>query len=311
MFQNIFLIINPCAGNSHSIDIWRRSHLPLLQKILGSFDFAFTQHPQHATELTRIALNKGFKTIIAVGGDGTVNEVVNGLFDEKTLISPQATLGIIPFGSGGDFARTLHLNRNLKNCAQSLLTAFEKKIDIGLIEFEDTLIPKRYFINIAEVGLGGLVMQKVNAKNKSLPALLRYLTGTLQGLHNYRDVVVKLTLDDQPSHFIKLTNLVVANGKFFGRGMCPAPYAEIDDALLDVGVLDDQSGWAFLRALPYLYSKTKNPPWMKSYRAKEITIEVIDPTKTLWTEADGEICGDGNVKIRILPGALNVLIPTP
>lgn len=305
--MNFFFIINPHAGHTRNKEDWQRFHLPILKNIFPGGDHRFTDHPGHATELTRQALKSGADMIVAIGGDGTVNEVVNGFFENDAPINTHATLGIIPFGSGGDFARTLGLKRTLTEAARDLLIFKAHPTDVGQITFDDSQHASRYFINIAESGLGGLVMQKVNAKNKKIPAMFRYISGTIQGLHQYHDVVVKLTLDNQQPHYLKLTNLVIANGRFFGHGMCPAPKARLDDGLFDVIILEDHSGLKFLKLLPSLYSKKRNPDWVKSFQCKKIKIEVVDPTKTLITEADGEVLGCGDVAVDMKHKAINIL----
>lgn len=317
MINQATFIINPHAGHTRSNEDWQKFHLPTLKIFFPDGDYRFTNHPDHATFLARQALKSGAYTIIAIGGDGTINEVVNGFFENNQPINPQATLGIIPSGSGGDFARTLGLKRTLVDAAKDLLNAKPKMIDVGLIKFSPSPIPSpltpdpcpRHFINIAEAGLGGLVMQKVNAKNKKIPALLRYISGTIQGLRQYNDIVVKLTFDNQKPHYFKLTNLIIANGRFFGHGMCPAPFAEWDDGFFDVLVLENHSGFKFGRLLPSLYSTKRNPNCVKSFRCQQIALEVADPTKTLITEVDGEVCGTGDVTFQLKEKAMSILCP--
>src|SRR5262249_26868515 len=145
-------------------------HRELLHEVLGGFDVELTTEPGHATTLTREALKSGAELVVAIGGDGTINEVVNGFFDGVRAVAPGAALAILPVGTGGDFIRTLGVPRDLEAAAHALSSAGERAIDVGRLTYIDEggARAARHFINIASFGMGGLVDRYVNRSSKAL-----------------------------------------------------------------------------------------------------------------------------------------------
>ncbi|EKD50996.1 MAG: hypothetical protein ACD_62C00372G0004, partial [uncultured bacterium] len=220
-----FVIANPTAGGGALHRKWNHLVRPLLKQGLGSFDFAFTTGPGDATLITRKALLSGHKRVVALGGDGTLNEVVNGFFESGKPVNTKASLAVLPFGSGGDFARSLAIKKTTSGFVQYLTGQHIKPVDVGRITIKGCA-SQRYFINIAEAGLGACIMAHVNNMNRRLPAITRYLTGTVCGFARYRNIPVNIHLSgpglpNTQISGVNLTNLIVANGRYFGRGMCP------------------------------------------------------------------------------------------
>lgn len=304
------LIVNPAAGGGLLKKKWKSEIHPFLKKTLGQFDHSFTKEPGHATVLTRTALNRGFTVIGVLGGDGTLNEAVNGFFDGTKPVNPHASLAAIPFASGGDFIRTLGMERDYRMAVKRLLSKRVKKIDVGLVTFANADIRPRYFVNIAEAGLGAVIMKRVNRKNKNIPSFLRYLSGTLQGFFDFTNIAVRLILPDKRSHEIALTNLIVANGQYFGYGMRPAPHACLDDGLFDVIVLKNLNPLKLVQLFPQIYLKKKSlsPRHVEFFRTNILRVEVLDKKKTLYTEMDGETHGHGDQTFTLVSQALNVKI---
>ncbi|MFH1356916.1 MAG: diacylglycerol kinase family protein [bacterium] len=311
-----FFIINPTAGGKNISAYWNNTLLTPIKKQFPKSDFAFTQKVGHASLLTAKALKEGYKRIICVGGDGTLNEVINGFFKNNKPINPRAALGIIPSGSGGDFVRSLGIKHDIIKALRVIKKDRTKKIDVGHVSFKNKNIKPRLFINIAEAGLGAIVMTHVNNKNRKLPALYRYLSGTLQGFANYKNIPVTITLSHRPidpstprTIETNLTNLVIANGQYFGRGMRPAPKAKLDDGLFDVIVIKDLNWLKFLSHFPEIYKQRKKiaSQFFQTFQTAKITIKPLSKSDTVLSELDGENYGKGEMSFEILPKALKII----
>lgn len=308
--MKIKLIANPSAGSQKLQKKWLHEISPFLKEKLPPFDFEFTREKHHATEIARESIKHGYNMIVAMGGDGTLNEVLNGFFEKGEMINPEAGLGILPFGSGGDFIRSLNFERTYKKAYEHLLSPHFTPIDVVVAKFDTPEIPDRYFINISETGLGASIMKRVNAKNRMIPSLLRYVSGSFQGFKDYKNIPIEITLDDNEHLDVNITNLIIANGQYFGRGMRPAPDAVLDDGVLDIVVIKDMSWSKFIICFPELYTKKKrvSKNVFKRYRAKSIRVRCKNDKDILETEVDGELCGSGSVAFSILPKALNIKI---
>lgn len=304
--REIMLVVNPRAGQGTLGKKWDNEVFPFLQKKLKNFEFEFTQKPGDATRLTARALNQGFDLIVSMGGDGTLNECLNGFFEDGLPLKPHAALGLLPFGSGGDFTRTLQLPRDYQLATEHLLTRKTRQIDVGLVSFPGSRTAPRYFINIANTGAVAMIMRRVNAMNRRIPPLARYLAGTVLGFVDSKNIKVRLRLKPQGTHVVSLTNLVVANGQYFGKGMRPAPQAKIDDGLLDVVVLKNANLTQLMLNFPQLYGVKSALPTkiLETYRAREVSVSLIHAQDKLYTEMDGETYGEGEVHFQVVPGAI-------
>lgn len=309
-FKKVVVIANPKAGHGGLQRRWKRMIEPEIRQRFPNAEIYFTKHQGDATKATRHFLENDADLILIMGGDGSINECVNGFFNHGLPLSPHACLGIIPFGSGGDFIRTLQWPRDFRKALDRLKNGQVKKIDLGLVVLGNKPDQSRYFINIAEFGVGATIMKRVNRKNKKLPALWRYVSGSVQGFLDYKNVRVKLTLIPQAQFEMKLTNLIVANGRYFGRGMCPAPQAELDDGLFDVIVIKNMTVKRFLLSFPQLYLKKKNLPTalFESFRASQLEVELLNPKENLPAELDGETWGEGPLTVKMLPKVLNLVV---
>lgn len=307
--ESYFFIANPAAGKGRLGKDWKTTIAPLLKSKLASFDYAFTTKSGDAKEIAQRVLTAGqFSTVVVLGGDGTLNEVVNGFMASPSEIRGRVALGVIPFGSGADFARTAGMPRRFEDALAALLRAEIRPIDVGVAEFSDAHFPKRHFVNIANAGVVASVMLKVNRMSRRWPALWRYLVGSVQGFGAFENVPTRISFDDGPAREIRLTDLLVANGRYFGRGMLPAPNADLQDGLFDVLIFKNASLGIFLKNLPRLY-RGKISGASSSHetlRCKTVRVEILDMGKNLPVEMDGENCGTGNVTFRILPGAIRL-----
>jgi YegS/Rv2252/BmrU family lipid kinase len=200
------------------------------------FDEAITGGPGDATRLTREALRAGVERVVAIGGDGTVNEVVNGFFDDDGApIAPEASFALIPFGTGGDFRRTLGLPTGLAEAARVVAANQRRRIDVGRLAFTspDGARVHRMFANIASFGVSGVVDRLVNESGKRF-GRLSFMLATARATWSYRNQRVQLTFDGADRVEATINTVAVANGRYFGGGMMVAPKAELDDGQFDV-----------------------------------------------------------------------------
>jgi YegS/Rv2252/BmrU family lipid kinase len=231
----LLIIVNPHSAGGATGRRWQEIESRLRQRLSVPFDVAFTQHACHATTLAREAAGR-YGCVVAMGGDGTINEVLNGLVDDNGPLRSDLRLAIIPRGTGADFVRTLGIPRDLEGAAARVARGQVREVDLAKVHFrdfagQDTL---RFFINEGEIGLGAATCQAVNRSSKRLGPRLTYMWSTIVTVLRYRDHWVTLTLDGGQPWRIHLSNAWLANGQYSGSGIRMAPHARLDDGLLDV-----------------------------------------------------------------------------
>ena len=304
-------IVNPRAAGGKAE---KRLHeiSRCLAERLGSVEVLKTESSGHAIQLAGDALKAGADLIIAVGGDGTANEVVNGFFDKGHPLRPDACLGFIPCGTGGDLQRTLAVPSDVERAVDILAAAVQAPIDVGKAAFvsHDGSPLERYFVNLLSLGIGGDVA--VRAKNFLSPLLggrLAFLYATVTALARFRGKHVRLTLDEQPapSEFF-ISNIAIGNGRYHGGGMHPCPRALMNDGRLDVTTIDYLTMFEFLRDIKYLYSDDiYRHPKARHFRVQKI---VAESDETTHIEIDGEALGRLPLEINLLPSSLRVVVPS-
>ncbi|MBM3129862.1 MAG: diacylglycerol kinase family lipid kinase [Chloroflexi bacterium] len=300
------LIINPTAARGVMRERWRAVEATLRAENFA-FDFVFTERPWHAVELTRAALTDGIERVVAVGGDGTLNEVANGMFDARGApINPNAALGVITSGTGGDFARTAGIPRDPVAAARQLARITQTRaIDFGEMIFtRDGKEARRLFVNIAGIGFDAEVIERTERGSKRGGGTLPYYSALVTTIWNYRNKRVVVQVDAQRVEG-KMNAVVVCNGKFFGGGMQISPNSNPDDGILDVIILGDLGRFEVVMNTPRLYNGTiLEHPKVTEYHARTI---VVEPAERMLIEADGEFIGPGPATFRVRPGALNLL----
>src|SRR6058998_1020964 len=214
-------ILNPKSANGKTAESWAkvRSHLP------GPLEALETKAPGHGIELTAHAIKNGARTIIAVGGDGTINEVVNGFFDGDQLISKETILGIIPHGTGSDFRRILNVPLDEKEAAAVIHSGQPRMVDVMKVRYArmDGTRAIRYAINITSFGMGGAVAARANRSSKPLGGQIAFLAATLQTALTFSGNGVMLELDGTKKIETKITQVAIGNGRYHGAGMCVCP----------------------------------------------------------------------------------------
>ena len=247
-----------------------------------------------------------FTHIIAVGGDGTVHEVINGIMaraDEKKL----PVLSVIPAGTANDFCKTLSFPETIPELIYLLENPVIKKIDLGLISYIDSdgNPQDTWFNNIADIGIGAAVVGHVNSQPKYLNANIAFFKAIIKAFRTYQNIPIRCETDDWKWEGI-MKMLVVANGKYFGSGLCIAPHAEIDNGKLAVTIGGNISTLDYIKNLPLLKkSKKIHHPQLWYKEAKEIK---ITSSEKCAVEADGELLGYAPLTIKIVPKQLNVLV---
>src|SRR2546425_2810896 len=254
MAADIVFIVNPASANGRMRRRWKTHERSFRRELGPGFVVRTTDHPGHATHHTRAALGDGATTIVSVGGDGTFNEVVNGyLAHRETARNTDACLAVFSVGTGADFVRTLPMPATPAALARCIRERQPQTIDAGLCEFLDAgTREKRYFVNVAEFGSGGAVVDRVNRSSKILGGRLTFVLAILRTLPRYRNTNVVYEVDGGPSKEAVVNDFVVANGRYFGAGLMPAPAADLADGLLDGVIFGDVDFKTARRNLPAL-----------------------------------------------------------
>ncbi len=278
------------------------------------FDEAITQAAGDATRLAREALKAGAERVVAIGGDGTINEVVNGFFDDTGApVSPNASFALIPYGTGGDFRRTMNIPQELAAAAAIIKANHKKKIDVGKLQLTTKSGGKqlRMFANIASFGVSGVVDRLVNESGKKF-GRLSFAVATARATWSYRNQRVQLIFDGNVNDRVETTinTVAVANGRFFGGAMKIAPDAEVDDGLFDVISMGDLGFGDLLKSGRRLYQGTHlSMDKVSTRRARIVEAEPVDPRGVVELDVDGESPGQLPARFEIIPGALWMVVP--
>jgi diacylglycerol kinase (ATP) len=304
-FGPLTVIVNPHAGRSHVAQ-----EIPELERTLQARKLPYTLHrtegPGDATRIAREALDAGGRYLVAVGGDGTVQEVVNGMIENDLPVASDAVLGVVAAGSGADLIRTFGLPGDASRACLHLLGENVYPLDIGKITYTtaDGGTASRYFANIAEAGLGGAVVRRSDRLPKWF-GRAKYFFGFWLTLPRFKIADVKLIADNK-SYEGPAFNVVIANCQFYGGGMKISPRSFPGDGSVDVLVLKGPKSDAFTM-LPKVYQGEHLPhPHIAEFRARrEIR---VDAERPLLIEADGEQLGTTPVSVEVLPHAIRLKV---
>ena len=301
------VVVNPASAGGRTMHRW--DHGARMLRALGiAFDVHVTSAPRSATLAVRDALRGGVQRIVAVGGDGTLNEVVNGFFDEHGApLGEHAALCLVPSGSGGDFARTAHIPHAPARALRALLSQQTRSIDAGRIDFDDGSL--RFFVNVADCGVGGEVVARVNrsrVKGGGARGSAVFLYQSLLALLRFSGLDAAVTVDGR---LIERTvqSVVVANGRYFGGGMRIAPDAELDDGVFDVVIVEAAGRLRTVRGVPSLYRGTHvRRAEVEVCRARQVRVE--HGRTPLLFDVEGEQVGQTGATVTCLPGAIRLCV---
>ncbi|MGD9117074.1 MAG: diacylglycerol kinase family lipid kinase [Dehalococcoidia bacterium] len=297
------VIVNPVAGARSTRRKW-----PLISRLLErvglSFDYDYTEGVGHAMELAQTAASDGYRYLVAVGGDGTVNEVANGILHSTN--AKTTSLGVVSTGTGSDFARSAGLAREYTAACSQLTSPRRLSIDVGVVEYQrDGQRQKRFFVNSAGAGFDAAVTKETERLPKLFGGTIPYLAGMVRTLVTYRNKPVRLQIDGETDSQRVLT-VCVANGNYIGGGMLIAPDAALDDRLLDVVVIGDMGKLEILRKFSMIYKGTHlSLPQVSVKKTDSVSIETDEK---MLVYADGDPLGECPATFRILPRALSIVV---
>lgn len=303
-----FTVVNPNAGNGKGKKDWNRIS-GLLSRAGIHINAVFTEHKGHAIELTRDAIGSGARKILTVGGDGTLNEIINGIFIQSACRPDETTIGLIPVGTGNDWGRMFGIPLIYEGAVDVIRENKTIPHDIGLINyFNGPEEGKRYFINIAGLGFESLVVKKTNKqKDKGRSNNAIYFFNLLTSLISYRNTLAEITVDGKKSS-CKVFSINVGNGRYCGGGMRQTPDAVPDDGLLDITVIKEMGRIEIIKSLNMLYDGTiLSHPKVDGYRTDNLRVE---SENLLYIEADGESLGHTPAVFSIIPSGINVVYGT-
>ncbi|MCB9645846.1 MAG: diacylglycerol kinase family lipid kinase [Deltaproteobacteria bacterium] len=308
------VIVNPKSANGGTGRRWPEIKAAL-DRVLERWDPAFTEGPRDATRLARQAVRDGYEALVAVGGDGTMSELVAGLFEDDAeagitdrLIRKDVVVSPVRAGTGGDFARLLGLPHKLPEMVAHLASGTPRLCDLGLLEYtrHDGRTARTAFLNIASFGLSGLVDEKVNASSKALGGTASFMLGLGKALLAYRPVHVEIRVDGEDFYSGELLTCAVANGQYFGGGMRFAPNAAVDDGLFDV-VAQVSAGLREYVGIRDLYTgRMIDWPSVRHTRGRLVEARSTRDERVL-LDVDGEAIGMLPAASRILPDAVRLL----
>jgi YegS/Rv2252/BmrU family lipid kinase len=308
MSKKMTLIFNPASAGGKTAKVLEniiemiKSHLGMIPKIY------ITQKPLEATSLARDAIKKGSTLIVAVGGDGTIQEVVNGYFDKNMLVGRACHLGILNCGTGGGLAQSLGLPRSLLEQLDIIKNGKVRIIDCGKINYFDRKDHPvaSYFVNELQFGIGGTVVSHTGKLKKRLGGKLSFGFTTISSVFSHANQQLQLEIDTKKNIEGVYTGIVVANGAFTGGGMNLAPGAETDDGYFNILLMNGLSVTSRLLAFSKIYSgkHIKNGKF-RYFPAKKL--KVMSSEKVLF-EADGELLGNLPCTVKIIPKSIPVLV---
>ena len=300
------VIVNPSAGAGKTAKVWP-DVLATLRKSGLDFDYDLTTARGQTTEIARIAAVQGYKLVVSVGGDGTANEVANGLFQSGCL--DKVALGIVATGTVCSFVRSLGIVQDYSGSSPFVIGRGSKVIDIGVVQCRNGgQLVKRFFVNEASVGFPAEIADAWTSLpghfghriNLGLRAIAGY--GCLAIHRNKR---VRLCVENEVES-VSTCAIVVANGQYFADGMLIAPHANLDDQLLDMIVFEGMSKTYLLKMRPALYDGSHIG--LSKVKERKIATITVESDEQLLVETDGEIIGEAPASFSLIPSALTIMV---
>jgi diacylglycerol kinase (ATP) len=300
------LVVNPHSGGGNTGKVFPELKTTI-ERVLGKCDVVFTEAPGHAIELARNAVKDARSLIVAIGGDGTIHEVVNGVMSANAQHATR--IGVIGQGTGGDFRRTLGLEHRLDRYLESITSGRTRKVDVGRISFRarDGKRGERYFVNIASCGMGGLVDRYVADASRLLGGTVAYFGASLRALATIRVGQLKCTITDANGtreEKIRSYMFAICNGRYFGSGMHVAPMADTSDGHFEVVSIDAPSKLGFALTSQAIYTGGHiGKSGVVHFRCSKIAIDLHneDARDVFLLDVDGEQLGGLPIEIEMLP----------
>ncbi len=301
--------MNPASGGGRTGRHFDRI-ARAVQEAMGEFRAVFTTRPGEAAEMARDAARGGERMVVAVGGDGTASEVVDGLAGS---VGAEVLFGCIPHGTGGDLRRSLGWPPTPEESARALAVGVTVTCDVGVVEYVDAegRQRSRHFVNVSSCGVSGRVVRELARGGRLGGGKLTYTLASAKALLGYRDQPVRWRADGGSWVEEEITAMAVCNGRYFGAGMMVAPAARLDDGWLDLTVWKGLGFTDFLTKRSMLYDGSHvRLPNTRCLRVREVEAEPLRGAEVL-LDVDGEQPGRLPARFSILPGALRVRVPLP
>jgi diacylglycerol kinase (ATP) len=294
------VIVNPESNRGRTRKRWAEIR-EALRSFVREFKYEFTEKPLHATEITRAAIKDGTELVIGVGGDGTMNEIANGFYEDWRIINPAVALGLVPAGTGCDLTKSLNIPAGLKDALKVISEAPSVAMDVGKVRFRSgSGEDERFFLNVADFGLGGEVVRRVNERRlqRKASSYVRCLVSTMVQYRNKR-VGIRVDGDKLPEGEYLIG--AVANGRIFGKGMKVAPGARLDDGLFDSVLVRGFKFFEFCRhGWKLMNGSHVNHPKVTVIRGRKVEAWPEGDDEVL-LELDGEQLGRLPATFEIVP----------
>jgi len=304
--KNWLVIVNPNAGGKLAEKEW-----PFIEKELKEqgfiFDCVHTQKPLHAIKLVEKKIIEGYRNIIAIGGDGTLHEIVNGIMKQNHVDPIEILLAMISVGSGNDWIKTHQISANYKEAIQQIKNGNTITQDVGKITYKNggNLSEERYFINSVGIGFDARVVKYILPnKSKGKSSKTDYMRGLIKSLFTHKNILSELKLDNEVIK-AKIYNLTIGLCKYKGGGFKMLPFAVPNDGMLDITLACRISKRKLLVSLPKLFGGNVDKiKYFEFYKVKDILLNISKP---VCTEADGEYLGLYPLKVSVLPQKLRLI----
>lgn len=301
------VIVNPKAGVGKGLTDWPQISNQLNRSGVV-FSCVFTEKKHHAVELTVKAINDGYRKIVAIGGDGTINEIVNGIFIQQQVPTSDILLAVVAVGTGNDWIRMFGIPKTYPEAVKAIVLANTVLQDVGLITYQETLVThKRYMANVAGLGFDAMVNRKFNRlKEEGRKGKWLYIMSTLKALFAYKSKHFKVTIDGEMVLDADVFSATVGIGKYNGGGMMQMPNAVFDDGLFDVTLIRKKTKASVIYNFRKLYNgriyKLAN---ITAWQGKQVRIESIPESPI---EIDGEAMGYSPFTFELIPQCIRVVV---
>lgn len=302
-----FVVVNPISGSGKGLD-----DFPLISKLLRdngiSCEAVFTEHKCHATELTVSAINSGYRHIIVVGGDGTLHEVVNGLFIQKSVEPSDVTIAVIAVGTGNDWIRMFGIPTHYSEAIRAIKEGYTFLQDVAAVEYEESRFRQvRYTANVAGVGFDAAVIQRLqHMRAKGCKGKSSYLRALAYTFFRYKPTGVKVWVDDRLIYNNLMLSMAIGVGKYNGGGIQQLPEAVADDGLLDITIIRPLHWWNIIFRLKRLFNGSiYTIGHVLHAKGRNIHIE---SSPEIQLEVDGELYGFSPINVRNVHRDVRVIV---
>ena len=304
-----FVVVNPTSGGGRGL-----THFPQISKLLRDnniyHEAVFTEHKHHATALTVQAINSGYRHIIVVGGDGTLHEVINGLFIQKCTDPKDITIAVISAGTGNDWIRMFGIPTRYSEAIRAIKEGYTFLQDVAAVDYEESRYRQtRYMANVAGVGFDAAVIkrgQMMNGNDKKKKGAGFYIRALINTFFRYKPTGVKIWVNDRLLYNNLLFSLAMGVGKYNGGGIQQLPKAVANDGLLDITLIKPLHWWHIVFRLKRLFNGgIYSIGHIKHAQGRQVHISSVPPVAL---ECDGELMGGTDVDIEVVPQAIQVVV---